>query len=291
MPSERKSLFTAVVLAAVLWPLVSVSLDGRLPTLCEVHISDFSIPFSLRDVTLRAPVLSTQPPLSQAQIDAVTEGAESGKLRESAFAMLYYVDQLPFHEALDAARAIRQDGMSYDRYLAFRRGFLEAHAEAMVSARDMEKAAPTSARKTRIVPPPPRYTSAAMLRDLRDVGQHRKALGYLPEDDVAAAGTTTSALRLELSERGISTLVRDGTLVAFDPDALGKLLRQHEAIVRAAGWPTTPDAFAERVVTEIVPSDGDLYAVVALAFNDSRTLAQWALARAHGAMPMLLVPR
>lgn len=109
------------------------------------------------------------------------------------------------------------------------------------------------------------------MNDLERVGPH-KPLGYLPLDTVKDPDGTRRALE----SRGMSVIVLNqvksnvasGAMVAYDPKALGRLLKSRRSLLAKSKWPEDPDEFARFHMNHPVPFRTDLFDLIADAYGD-----------------------
>ncbi len=118
---------------------------------------------------------------------------------------------------------------------------------------------------------------STFLGDLRRVGP-TKPVGYLPISTITdICKFDPAAIEAELNARGLKTLVLGreecrvpaGALYAYDETALGSFLRERESVLRAASWPTEPEAFV-RHLKALAPWRTELFDLVADAFGDKK---------------------
>ena len=125
--------------------------------------------------------------------------------------------------------------------------------------------------------PKPRF-DPSLLKDLLDVGS-TKLLGYLPLETISGCGTTADAITAEVEAKGMTTFLfakgkcntASGALYVADLKRLQSFLHlpRQSVILQKTKWPTDAAEFIRKVATAIA-EDKDLYAVIALAFNDRR---------------------
>ena len=116
------------------------------------------------------------------------------------------------------------------------------------------------------------------MNDLYDVGP-AKPMGYLPkstiieleEQDIAAVikELESKGLKCFIIEEEAGGNIASGALVAYDEQALSKLLRENLEILKTNQWPQDAREFAERTCKELA-HDEDLYRLVAYAYADKR---------------------
>ena len=103
------------------------------------------------------------------------------------------------------------------------------------------------------------------------VGPH-KQLGYLPLEEAG----NPSDIKRQLESRGIRVLeltqsesnVYGGAVVAYDPKALGKLLKSRVGVLRKNKWPTDVDEFVKYHMKHQAKFKTELFELIADAYAD-----------------------
>lgn len=110
-----------------------------------------------------------------------------------------------------------------------------------------------------------------MSNDLLKVGPN-KPLGYMPLTEIK----DRDALDRRLKARGLFVLVlnemdsrvQGGAMIAYDREALGRLLNSRKDVLIKSRWPYDPDRFVRYHLTHNAPLKTKLYDLVADAYAD-----------------------
>ncbi len=116
----------------------------------------------------------------------------------------------------------------------------------------------------------------ALLSDLRLVGPE-KPLGYLPVSTlIDLCKVNPDEIIEELKKKGLKTITLNqedsrigsmGALYVYDEDALTSLLKNNEAVLKKANWPTDPELFIKHL-KNTAEAKTELFNLVADAFGD-----------------------